>query len=199
MSEFANTNELNERLDLIQSMIAEGRRKAESWGWTFVLWGVAYFVAFFWASWGHFYYAWPVTVITAGLITSVGFMRKKSAPNTTMARAIGSIWMATGLSMFIVFDALGFSRHMTDVHVFLATAAAFLGLANMACGLILQWKAEIACAIVWWAAAIAVCFTAENVAIGAFLLAVFLCQIVFGFYAMIRESRSRQQLEAHHG
>ena len=35
--------ELKDRLSLIESMIAEGRRTTESWGWTFVLWGVAYF------------------------------------------------------------------------------------------------------------------------------------------------------------
>ena len=37
--------ELKDRLSLIESMIAEGRRNTESWGWTFVLWGVAYYVA----------------------------------------------------------------------------------------------------------------------------------------------------------
>ena len=33
--------DLNDRLTLIETMIAEGRRSTESWGWTFVLWGVA--------------------------------------------------------------------------------------------------------------------------------------------------------------
>ena len=37
--------ELKDRLNLIETMIAEGRRTTESWGWTFVLWGVAYYVA----------------------------------------------------------------------------------------------------------------------------------------------------------
>jgi hypothetical protein len=37
--------ELKERLSIIERMIAEGRRATESWGWTFVLWGVAFYIA----------------------------------------------------------------------------------------------------------------------------------------------------------
>ena len=42
--------ELKDRLSLIETMIAEGRRTTESWGWTFVLWGVAYYVAIAWTA-----------------------------------------------------------------------------------------------------------------------------------------------------
>jgi hypothetical protein len=185
--------DLAERVRLIEGMMAEGRKKFESWGWTFVLWGVAYYVAFFWGTWGHFAYAWPVTVTAAGLLTAAGFKRKNAARNTTLGRAIGSIWIATGLSMFILFDALGFSGHMTDARVFLAGASAMLGLANAACGLTLKWKAEFACGLVWWTAAVVACFGSENAAVGAFLAAIFLCQIVFGIYAMILESQRRKQ------
>ena len=44
--------ELKDRLSLIESMIAEGRRTTESWGWSFVFWGVAYYVAIAWADVG---------------------------------------------------------------------------------------------------------------------------------------------------
>ena len=193
MTDEMDGKDLAERVRLIESMMAEGRRKCESWGWTFVLWGVAYYVAFFWGAWGHFAYAWPVTVIAAGLLTWGGFTRKERfQPNTTLGRAIGSIWIATGLSMFILFDALGFSGHMTDARVFLAGASAMLGLANAACGLTLKWKAEIACGLVWWAAAVIASFGSVNVAVDAFLVAIFLCQIVFGIYAMILESQRRK-------
>ena len=50
--------ELTERLELIESMIAEGRRSSESWGWVFVLWGVAYYVAIAWATWGQGLSVW---------------------------------------------------------------------------------------------------------------------------------------------
>lgn len=185
--------ELVERLKLIECMMAEGRRKQESWGWTFVLWGVAYYVAFFWAAWTRFAYAWPVTMIATGILTAVNFKQKDSEPNTTLGRAIGSIWIATGLSMFILFDALGFSGHMKDGRIFLAGASAMLGLANAACGLTLKWKAEIACGLVWWAAAVMASFGSIATAVDAFLVAIFLCQIVFGIYAMILEAQRRKQ------
>ena len=44
--------ELKDRLSLIENMIAEGRRTTSSWGWVFVLWGVAYYVAIAWSTWG---------------------------------------------------------------------------------------------------------------------------------------------------
>jgi hypothetical protein len=191
-------HELRDRLDLIETMIAEGRRKCESWGWTFVLWGVAYYVAFFWADWTHFTYAWPVTVITAGLITMAGFWRRvDNAPNTTMGRAIAAVWIATGISMFVLFDALGFSGRLTDAQIFFAVAGAMLGTANAACSIMLKWKAEFGCSLVWWAAAVVASFGTANQATGAFLAAIFLCQIVFGTYMMILESRQRRQVASH--
>ena len=49
--------ELTERLELIESMIAEGRRSTTRWGWSIVLWGVAFYVAIAWSSgdvwWSH--------------------------------------------------------------------------------------------------------------------------------------------------
>jgi hypothetical protein len=193
--------DLAERVCLIEAMLAEGRRKCESWGWTFVLWGVAYYVAFFWSEWGRHssgLYAWPVTMIAASILTVIGFVRQDNAPNTTMGRAIGAIWMATGVSMFVLFFSLSFSGQMTSPRFFLAAAPAILGLANAACGLTLKWKAEIVCGIVWWVASVIACFGSPSAAINAFLVGIFLCQIVFGIYAMILESRRRSGNGAAH-
>ena len=62
--------ELKDRLSLIESMISEGRRSTESWGWMFVFWGVAYYIAIAWATWGHSSLAWPVTMIVASLLAA---------------------------------------------------------------------------------------------------------------------------------
>ena len=75
MNANAEEMDLRERLDLMQRMIAEGRRKQESWGWTFVLWGIAYYVAFFWAWLGNFPLAWPITMSAGALLTFIGFSR----------------------------------------------------------------------------------------------------------------------------
>lgn len=192
MSGEMDRNDLAERVRLIENMMAEGRRQCESWGWTFVLWGLAYYVAYFWASALHYIYAWPITVVVAGLLTFAGFMRKPSASHTTLGRAIVAVWTASGLSLFILFDALGFAGHLTDAHIFLAAFSAILGLANVACGLTLKWKAEIACGLVWWATSVIASFGSAQMAEHAFLIAVFLGQIVFGIYAMVLESRRRR-------
>jgi hypothetical protein len=99
MNEQTDEMNLKDRLDLIENMIAEGRRKTESWGWTFVLWGVAYYVAFFWGELAHFAWAWPITMTAAALMTMAVIHRRGSGqPNTTMGRAIASLWRAMGIS-----------------------------------------------------------------------------------------------------
>ena len=190
--------ELKDRLSLIENMIAEGRRKTESWGWTFLLWGVAYYVAIAWSTWGSAALAWPVTMIAAALVTGVLASRKTSnQPGTTIGRAIGSIWIAMGISMFLLFMSMGISRRFEE-HVFVAIVGAMLGMANATSAMILRWKMQFACAVVWWAAAVAACFGSENQCSIVFLTAIFFCQIVFGIYAMIRESRRQRQQGAAH-
>lgn len=204
MSESVHPNELAERLELIQSMITEGRRKTESWGWSFLLWGIAYYVAIGWAALAPtaFYgpaLAWPVTMTAAGILTGVVASRKtKHQAETTLGRAVGSIWVGIGASMFLLFLAMGFSRRFEE-HTFVAIVGAMLGSANATSGLLLRWRAQLACALVWWTTAVAACFASEEQATWIFLAAIFLCQIVFGIYAMLRDARARQQLEARHG
>jgi fatty acid desaturase len=185
--------ELKDRLSLIENMIAEGRRGTERWGWTFVLWGVAYYVAIAWSTLGSATLAWPVTMIVAGVITGIVASRMTSSkPETTSGWAMGSIWIALGISMFLLFMAMGIS-HRFEEHVFVAVIGAMLGMANATSSMILKWKMQFACAVVWWAAAVAACFGSEQQSLVVFLVAIFFCQIVFGIYAMISESRRRRQ------
>ena len=194
----AEEQELKDRLSLIETMIAEGRRTTESWGWVFVLWGLAYYVAIAWAAWGHSYLAWPVTMIAAFALTAALAARKRAIhPRTNMSRAIGSVWIAMGISMFVLFMSLGFSGRLTDPHGFVAIATAMLGTANATSSMILKWKMQFACAIVWWAAAVASCFGSKTQLWGVFLVAIFFCQIVFGIYGMIMEARRRNQGAVH--
>lgn len=197
--------DLKERLDLIESMIAAGRRKTESWGWTFVLWGVAYGIAIAWSTWGQSIsiwgshnLAWPVTMIAACILTlAIGLTRGKGKPSTTVGRTIVSIWISIGVSMLLLFPALSVSGRL-DAHAFAAIIAAMLGIANGASGLILRWKMQFACAVIWWITAVASCFGSDVQLAVVFLSALFLCQIVFGVYAMTLEARRRRQHEALH-
>jgi hypothetical protein len=198
MTDEMDAGELHDRLKLIENMVAEGRRSTESWGWSFVLWGVAYLGATAWASWGRSNLAWPVTMIAAAMVTGVAIARtKRGRPETTLGRALGSIWSAMGIALFVVLMSLMMSGRY-DTHVFVAIIGAMLGMANAASSFILKWKMQFACAMVWLAAAVAACFGTENQAGIAFLAATFFCQIVFGIYAMICEARRNRQQGAVH-
>jgi hypothetical protein len=211
MTDNTDEQELKDRLSLIESMIAEGRRTTENMSWTFVLWGVAYYVAILWSTgaftgpiWGSSYLAWPVTMGVAFMLTWILALRKGSQspaerrqPGTTVGRAIGSIWIAMGISLFILLASLGFSGR-GDQQVYIAVIAAMLGTSNAACSFLLRWKQQFACAVVWWAAAVVSCLGTVTQSTIAFLAAIFLCQIVFGIYGMICESRVRKPRGAVH-
>jgi hypothetical protein len=189
--EFAQ-QDLAARLNLIETMIAEGRQTTERWGWTFVLWGIAYYVAIAWATVGHSYYAWPVTMIGTGILTAVIASRIGSKqPETTMGRAIWGTWIAVGVSLFVFCLSSSIAGRI-DQQTFIAAVAAMLGTANAASGLLLKWKAQFGCAIVWWAAAGTAPFATVSQSSILFLVAIFLGQIVFGGYMMLSESRERK-------
>jgi hypothetical protein len=193
MTANAEELELKDRLSLIESMIAEGRRTTQSYGWTFVLWGVAYYVAILWAGLSHGYLAWPVTMTCAALLTAILCMgRRCSHPPTTTGRALGALWSGAGISMFIVLFSLGYSGKM-GLHIFVAVICGMLGSVNASSSMILKWKLQFACALVWWATTIYACFGKGNYLMTVFLAATFLCQIAFGIYLMIREARARRQ------
>ena len=199
MNANAEDFEVRDRLKLIESMMAEGRHTTESWGWTFVLWGVAYLVATAWASLGSgSKLAWPVTMIAAGITMAVAISRKKRGhPETTLGRAIGAVWSAMGIALFVLLMSLAWSGRY-DTHVFVAIIGAMLSVANIASSFILKWKMQFACAIVWLASAVVACFGTEAQTGIAFLAATFFCQIVFGIYAMICEARRNRQGGAVH-
>lgn len=193
MEEQMSTQEVRERLALIQDMLAEGRRSTESWGWVFVLWGIAYYIAILGGGIIRIPMVWPVTMISACVLTGILVSRRgHGSTNTTMGRAIGSIWIAAGISMFLVFLSLGTSGRI-DQHIMVAVLGAMLGSTNAASAMILHWKMQFACAVVWWASAVFACFAKTDQITIAFLAAIFFCQIVFGIYAMMRDSRRRKQ------
>jgi hypothetical protein len=199
MANETENRELRERLELMETMIAEGRQVTGNWGWAFVLWGVAYFIAFAWASSGwNPVEAWPVTMIVAAIVCGiVASRRARRRPRTGAGRAISSIWLVMGTILMVLMLSLGLSGRL-DSHNSLAIVGAMLALANGVSSLILKWKMQFACGLVWLAAGEVGCFGTETQGMIAFLAATFFCQIVFGIYAMMAESRRRHvQGEAH--
>lgn len=188
-----NDLELRERLNLIESMIAEGRHSTQRWAWVFLLWGVAYYIAIAWSVWGHSDLAWPVTMIVAAIATGIGSSRlRRGQPGCAIGRTLCAIWAVMGTVLFIILMVLGLSGH-SNLLVVVAIAGAMLAVANGISSIVLRWKMQFACALIWLALAISACFATEmQIAISS-LAAIFFCQIVFGIYAMAQESRHRKQ------
>jgi hypothetical protein len=184
-------------------MIAEGRRTTQRWGWIFVFWGVAYYICIAGSVWlDHTSTArnWTIGVIQL-LIFAVAawrinaFYQKRSKeilwPIGTLDRTLMSIWGATGISIAIVIVSLGYGGR-SNSNLVVAIIGTLLGLANAASGSILKWKAQLACAFIWWATAVIACLGTTRQSFIALLVANFLCQIVFGIYGMICEARERK-------
>jgi hypothetical protein len=182
------TQELRDRLALIEQMMKAGRRSTESWGWTFLLWGLAYYVAIGWSALGGTY-AWPITMVAACMLMGIFLARRDRKPNTTMNRAVIGIWIALGVTMMMLMPALAISGRIADGRSSIAVVCALLGMANGASGIVLKWRLQIASACVWWGACVEVCFRSEKEALVVFMVAIFFCQIVFGIACMIAEKR----------
>ena len=204
MTANAEEQELKDRLKLIETMIAEGRRTTESWGWIFVLWGVAYYVAIAWSFWGdHSSLAWGVTMAAAMILTwgTIAWLisrgKQRSQPATTLGRAITAVWIAVGISFVVLLPSLGIGGRSSS-NLVVAIIGTLLGTANAASSLILKWKMQFACALIWWATAVISCLGTTRQSSIALLVANFICQIAFGIYGMICEARIGKRQGAVH-
>jgi hypothetical protein len=190
-----NERDISERIALIESMMQAGRKSTEYWGWNFLLWGIAYFIAVAWSSLlphgGGPTLAWPVTMIFAVLLTTaIARQRARRSPRTEKSRALQAIWTAMGIGIFVFAFPVAFSGHL-QAQSFMAAIEVMLGVAHVASGSFLRWPLQIVVGALWWAAAIASCFVNGNGIAYVFLAATFVCNIGFGIYLMIRESRDK--------
>ena len=191
-----DAHELNDRLRIIESMIAEGRQKTRRWGWSFLLWGVAYYVAIAWATLAHSAFAWPVTMVAAALLT-VAIARRTAihAPATTTGRSIGALWIAGGTALFVYGFCVA-NSWQASTPVLLGGIEVILGLINLASGLILCWGMQQLCGYLWTGFAAASFFVPPRIAGYLFLAAIFLCNILFGLFLMISETRTGKPISA---
>lgn len=187
--------EIGERIALIETMMREGRRSTEYWGWNFLLWGIAYFVAVGWSSLlphaGGPLLAWPVTMTVAVVLTIVIARRRAGRrPRTEKSRALQAMWTAMGWGIFLFAFPVAFSGHY-QAQSFMAAIEVMLGIAHVASGAFLRWTVQSVVGALWWAAAVASCFVSGNSVGYIFLAATLVCNIGFGIYLMAREGRER--------
>lgn len=144
MQDETTAQDLKDRLALIEAMIAEGRQTTESWGSTFVLWGIAFYAAIAWTAWGQGAWAWPITMAIAVVVTVIlASFRRGYKAKTVLGRSIGSVWVSLGISMFVLFIPLGIAGRLDDPRLFIAVASAMLGMANASSALIVRWKIQV--------------------------------------------------------
>jgi len=210
MTTSAEEQELKDRLSLIESMIAEGRRRTQSWGWIFVFWGVAYYICSAGGVWFKSHHYSPAQRWMIGIIQILVFVivavwisvshqkrgKGMKLPMSTLDRALLSIWLSAGISIAILIVSLGYGGR-SNPNLVIAVIGTLLGMANAASSGILKWKLQFGCALIWWALAIISCVGAYRQSFVGLLVANFFCQIVFGIYGMVKEARIRR-LEANH-
>jgi hypothetical protein len=149
------TGELARRIELVETMISEGRRSTERWGWLFVLWGVGQLVALGWSQYGlgSSELIWHVALGACGVATLgwalwVG-LRQRGRKETLVGRALGAVWWAIGSTLFLIVSVGGLAEAPL-----LGTAFALVGAANLISGVILSWRLQIVVGLAYWGATV---------------------------------------------
>lgn len=202
--QFENQEQLeaSEQLVYIENMIREGRRTTEYWGWSLVLWGTAYLLATAWTNLPlagrSALWAWPVTMSLAGFLTwRIAATKKRGKPVTVRTRALSTVWITAGFGIMLFAFPTVIAGRYGDGHTFTATIEILLGVAQIASGIILRWRAEILVGALWWVASMVTTFTHTDLGVAVpFIAATLICLIGFGTYLMVREARDTDALRA---
>jgi hypothetical protein len=187
-------DDLIQRLALIETMIAEGRRSTTRCGWIFVLWGLVDIAGMAWEWERHSVWIWP-TVLTVGF--AVMFLiqaRQERVPArcaNMQERTVSAIWSMMGLATTMyVFTAL--FRHLTWQYSFIAAVFMFVGLAHATSAVVLRWRVQGAVAALWWMGGVATFFAhSANVIFVIFPLEMLFGMVLFGLYGMMLDRRDR--------
>jgi len=186
MNEQLQGTELLSRLDLVERMIQEGRKSTECWGWSQVLWGVAYLIAI---GWSHTAFgprwAWPVTMIVAAIVMVL-----------VIRRTMRGVWTAVAIALFLFCFSVGISGG-SEPHTFVAAVETLLGVAYFSGAIVLHWHTQFWVAGTWWAAAVAICFAPVEWIIPILVAATLIGMTGFGLYLMVREHCDRRRSLAH--
>lgn len=180
--------ELVQRVELVEAMIAEGRRTTARYGSLFVKWGVVCIVAMVWTMYLPLRnFAWPVC-ISVGILMSV-MMKRAGASKTQRSRNVEAVWIAMGIAVSLFVVAAVLAGHGSEP-VYVAAILFMVGMAHGISALMLRWSAQGLAAAVWLGCGAACCFatTAREMEV-LFLVASFLGNVAFGLYVMRLERR----------
>jgi hypothetical protein len=193
--EGANRDDLLQRIELMETMIAEGRGFTTRNAWIFVLWGLVNLTGW---SWQHFFrhsdfagaWAWPICLIAGVVLTVAGKALQKRdqgyAKNSVCSRVM-AVWGMMGLALGI-YVASAMITHFTWQFSYVAALLMMIGMAHAISAVILRWRVQGLVAAIWWAGGAAIFFLNSWRATSDIMLAeMCLGMIAFGLYAMMLE------------
>ncbi|MFT3913590.1 MAG: hypothetical protein QM704_05645 [Anaeromyxobacteraceae bacterium] len=181
-------SELVGRIELIEKMIADGRRTTWRWGWAFVLWGAGHLAALGWTALApdQQNLAWGVTMMGCGVATAVlATVLRRGQPRTQPARGVAAIWNAFVVSLFVLIalaPGAGLSREALVALILL-----LLGGANVASGLMLDLRLQLAVGAGWFVTSLVVARAPTAAGQAAFAAAALLFEVAFGLWLMAQE------------
>jgi len=197
----ARRDDLVQRIELMATMIAEGRSTTTRFGWILLMWGLLYYAA---VAWEMFLpaakFAWPVCIVLGIVTVRVWKLRQRRSglgDRNPRSRSISAVWAAMGIAITLFMGSAALSHHIAEPAVN-AAVLFFLGVAHGASAMILRWRVQAAVAAVWWSGGVAVFFAPASASVVIFLIATFFGMILFGAYAMMLERRRASGLVEHH-
>jgi hypothetical protein len=197
-------DELVQRIELMEAMIAEGRGFTTRNAWIFVLWGLVDLTAWSWQNFAHSHFAaawaWPVCLIGGAILTFIGKALQKKpegVPNSAACGRVMAVWLMMGFAMAI-YVASAMITHFTWQYSYIAALLMMIGMAHAISAVLLRWRVQGVVAAVWWAGGAAIFFLNSNRATSdIMLIEMCLGMIAFGLYAMVLEHRSGCPIAGH--
>jgi hypothetical protein len=187
-------DDLVQRLELMEQMIAEGRQTTMRCGWIFVLWGLVDLAGMGWQQRPHHtQWAWPICLGVGVLATVAGLAlrrRPPSRPRATQCRDVQAVWSMMGLAMIIYVFTAQFT-HFAWQYGYISALLIIIGLAHAISAVILRWPVQGVVAAIWWAGAVAILVCNSYRATDLiFLIEMCFGMIAFGLYVMLLERNS---------
>ena len=188
-------DDLLQRLELMESMIAEGRQTTMRCGWIFVMWGLVNLAGMGWQMVPpqHSRWVWPVCLGVGLVIQVIGLaLRKRERPRCkgTQSRSVEAVWAMMGIAMIVYVGAV-LATHFDWQYSYLSALFIIIGLAHATSAVILRWRVQAVVAGLWWAGAGAVLvFNSRRAANDIFLIEMCFGMIAFGPYVMWLEGCS---------
>lgn len=158
-----DSKQAESELALIKQMMEDSRRVVADNGWHYIFWGVVvtsalianYIMVIMRVTANYQGLMWLITMISAALIGGIVERRqnRKSRVKTFAGKLLGSLWTASGISMFM----LGFIGPITGAYnsVFICSLISIvLGVAYYTSGAIQQIKWLQRLSLGWWAGAV---------------------------------------------